>query len=115
MFHCFKYIRRYFVADMICTLSHKIFLMCRPRYMIISTCYVFGIYEELMLRLEGNYLTLKLYFEIEFIGTPSCSLSIKDMMMNGFFSLDIVLTFFVAYVDKETHILEYHPCLTSFN
>lgn len=36
-------------------------------------------------------------------------LSITDDVINGFFAIDIILTFFVAYLDKETYLLVDDP------
>ncbi|KAK8595655.1 hypothetical protein V6N13_000355 [Hibiscus sabdariffa] len=44
-------------------------------------------------------------FELGFINKPVAPLSITDNVVNGFFALDIVLTFFVAYLDKATYLL----------
>ncbi|KAE8682883.1 Potassium channel AKT1 [Hibiscus syriacus] len=44
-------------------------------------------------------------FEFGFIKKPEAPLSITDNVVNGFFALDIVLTFFVAYLDKATYLL----------
>ncbi|XVF34729.1 hypothetical protein REPUB_Repub18cG0084200 [Reevesia pubescens] len=44
-------------------------------------------------------------FEFGFLKKPESPLSIIDNVVNGFFALDIILTFFVAYLDKTTYIL----------
>ncbi|GMI97686.1 K+ transporter 1 [Hibiscus trionum] len=44
-------------------------------------------------------------FELGFINKPEAPLSVTDNVVNGFFALDIVLTFFVAYLDKATYLL----------
>ncbi|KAK8602184.1 hypothetical protein V6N13_058164 [Hibiscus sabdariffa] len=44
-------------------------------------------------------------FEFGFIEKPGPPLSITDNVVNGFFVLDIILTFFVAYLDKATYLL----------
>ncbi|KAE8669154.1 Potassium channel AKT1 [Hibiscus syriacus] len=43
-------------------------------------------------------------FEFGFLHKPYPVLSITDNVVNGFFALDIVLTFFVAYMDKATYL-----------
>ncbi|GAB2300371.1 RAC-alpha serine/threonine-protein kinase [Dionaea muscipula] len=48
-------------------------------------------------------------FEFGFIDRPRKPLSIIDNVVNGFFALDIVLTFFVAYLDKTTYLLVDEP------
>ncbi|GFP80239.1 potassium channel akt1 [Phtheirospermum japonicum] len=44
-------------------------------------------------------------FEFGFLDKPAGPLSITDNVVNGFFAIDIVLTFFVAYLDKNTYVL----------
>ncbi|KAH8482264.1 hypothetical protein H0E87_029646 [Populus deltoides] len=44
-------------------------------------------------------------FEFGFLKQPQSPLSICDNVVNGFFAVDIVLTFFVAYLDKVTYLL----------
>lgn len=44
-------------------------------------------------------------FEFGFLDSPALSLSITDNVVNGFFAIDIVLTFFVAYLDKVSYLL----------
>lgn len=44
-------------------------------------------------------------FEFGFIRKPIRGLSIADNIVNAFFAIDIILTFFVAYLDKSTYLL----------
>ncbi|KAI3468309.1 hypothetical protein Pfo_024972 [Paulownia fortunei] len=44
-------------------------------------------------------------FEFGFLRRPKGPLSITDNVVNGFFAIDIVLSFFVAYLDKSTYLL----------
>ncbi|KAJ8750423.1 hypothetical protein K2173_015562 [Erythroxylum novogranatense] len=44
-------------------------------------------------------------FEFCFIQQTVRALSIADYIVNGFFAIDIVVTFFVAYLDKATYLL----------
>ncbi|GMI84275.1 K+ transporter 1 [Hibiscus trionum] len=44
-------------------------------------------------------------FELGFLDKPATPLSVTDNVVNGFFALDIILTFFVAYLDKTTYLL----------
>lgn len=44
-------------------------------------------------------------YEFGFLESPRGVLSVTDNLVNGFFAIDIVLTFFVAYVDKATYVL----------
>ncbi|KAF2310699.1 hypothetical protein GH714_016416 [Hevea brasiliensis] len=48
-------------------------------------------------------------FEFGFLKKPEGPLSIADNVVNGFFAVDIVLTFFVAYLDKTTYLLVDNP------
>lgn len=43
-------------------------------------------------------------FEFGFLDEPKGPLSIADNVVNGLFAIDIVLTFFVAYLDKATYL-----------
>ncbi|KAL9667363.1 hypothetical protein QQ045_001717 [Rhodiola kirilowii] len=44
-------------------------------------------------------------FEFGFLTKPKGPLAITDNIVNGFFAIDIILTFFVAYLDKKTFVL----------
>lgn len=44
-------------------------------------------------------------FEFGFLDSPKGVLSKTDNVVNGFFAIDIILTFFVAYIDKATYVL----------
>lgn len=44
-------------------------------------------------------------YEFGFIRSPIKVLSIADNIVNGIFGIDIVLTFFVAYLDSQTFLL----------
>ncbi|XP_074280504.1 potassium channel AKT1-like isoform X2 [Silene latifolia] len=44
-------------------------------------------------------------YEFGFLQTPIKGLAIADNIVNGFFFIDIVLTFFVAYLDPQTFLL----------
>ncbi|KAI4335782.1 hypothetical protein L6164_014392 [Bauhinia variegata] len=48
-------------------------------------------------------------FEFGFLKKPAVPLSIIDNVVNGFFAADIVVTFFVAYLDKTTYLLVDNP------
>lgn len=48
-------------------------------------------------------------FEFGFLRKPQGPLAIVDNVVNGFFALDIILTFFVAYLDKLTYLLVDNP------
>ncbi|KAK4487261.1 hypothetical protein RD792_006137 [Penstemon davidsonii] len=44
-------------------------------------------------------------FEFGFLDKPEGPLPIMDNIVNGFFAIDIILTFFVAYLDRTTYLL----------
>nr|WIV69042.1 potassium channel AKT1 [Salicornia europaea] len=44
-------------------------------------------------------------FEFGFLDSPIKDLAIVDNVVNGFFAIDIILTFFVAYLDPQTYLL----------
>nr|GEW86305.1 potassium channel AKT1-like [Tanacetum cinerariifolium] len=48
-------------------------------------------------------------FEFGFLERPRRPLSVIDNVVNGFFAIDIILTFFVAYLDKSTYLLVDNP------
>jgi hypothetical protein len=48
-------------------------------------------------------------FEFGFIRKPSGALAAVDNVVNAFFAVDIILTFFVAYLDRMTYLLEDDP------
>ncbi|KAG9147816.1 hypothetical protein Leryth_003419 [Lithospermum erythrorhizon] len=48
-------------------------------------------------------------FEFGFLDEPIEALSITDNIVNGFFAIDIILSFFVAYLDKSTYLLVDEP------
>ncbi|PIN13562.1 K+-channel ERG [Handroanthus impetiginosus] len=50
-------------------------------------------------------------FEFGFIRRPRGLLTITDNIVNGFFAIDIVLTFFAAYLDKSSYLLIDSPKL----
>ncbi|XP_041005098.1 potassium channel AKT1-like [Juglans microcarpa x Juglans regia] len=48
-------------------------------------------------------------FEFGFLKKPQGPLSITDNVVNGFFAVDIIITFFVAYLDRTTYLLVDNP------
>ncbi|KAK4343469.1 hypothetical protein RND71_036563 [Anisodus tanguticus] len=44
-------------------------------------------------------------FEFGFLRKPAGPLAKTDNVVNGFFAIDIILTFFVAYLDRTTYLL----------
>ncbi|CDP04802.1 unnamed protein product [Coffea canephora] len=70
-----------------------------PRYRVWDTFLVFLVF----------YTAWVSPFEFGFLDEPSIALSITDNVVNGFFAIDIILTFFVAYLDKATYLLVDNP------
>ncbi|KAG8376134.1 hypothetical protein BUALT_Bualt09G0031700 [Buddleja alternifolia] len=48
-------------------------------------------------------------FEFGFLEEAEGPLPITDNVVNGFFAIDIILTFFVAYLDRSTYLLVDNP------
>ncbi|KAK6147719.1 hypothetical protein DH2020_018631 [Rehmannia glutinosa] len=48
-------------------------------------------------------------YEFGFLDKPEGPLAMTDNVVNGFFAIDIVLTFFVAYLDRNTYLLVDDP------
>lgn len=49
-------------------------------------------------------------FEVAFLySKPKRNLCIADNIVDLFFAVDIILTFFVAYIDQRTHLLVREP------
>ncbi|GMY35927.1 potassium channel AKT1-like isoform X1 [Fagus crenata] len=48
-------------------------------------------------------------FEFGFLKKPQGPLAITDNVVNGFFAVDIIITFFVAYLDKTSYLLVDDP------
>ncbi|KAK6120353.1 hypothetical protein DH2020_045910 [Rehmannia glutinosa] len=48
-------------------------------------------------------------YEFGFLDKPEGPLAITDNVVNGFFAIDIVLMFFVAYLDRNTYLLVDDP------
>ncbi|KAE9609220.1 putative potassium channel, voltage-dependent, EAG/ELK/ERG [Lupinus albus] len=53
-------------------------------------------------------------FEFGFLIEPKIGLSVTDNVVNAIFAIDIVLTFFVAYLDKATYLLIDKPKLIAW-
>ena len=53
-------------------------------------------------------------FEFAFLTYKQNPLFILDNIVNAFFAIDIILTFFVAYVDSQSYLLVYEPKRISF-
>ncbi|OIV96502.1 hypothetical protein TanjilG_07894 [Lupinus angustifolius] len=53
-------------------------------------------------------------FEFGFLIKPKNALQVTDNVVNAFFAIDIVITFFVAYLDKATYLLVDKPKLIAW-
>ncbi|XP_041992405.1 potassium channel AKT1-like [Salvia splendens] len=62
-------------------------------------------YWERLLIILVFYTAWMSPFEFSFTIEHNGPLGIADNVVNGFFAIDIVLTFFVAYLDKSTYLL----------
>ncbi|KAL6533861.1 hypothetical protein OROHE_013694 [Orobanche hederae] len=69
-------------------------------------------YRTAILRAWETFLVVLVFytawvspFEFGFLKGPKGPLAITDNIVNGFFAIDIVLTFFVAYLEKSTYLL----------
>eukprot|EP01018_Ginkgo_biloba_P031336 Gb_18871 [translate_table: standard] len=65
-------------------------------------------WETFMIFLVG-YSACVCPFELGFIDTPKGGLLIADIIVDTFFSIDVILTFFVACVDAKAHMLIDNP------
>ncbi|KAJ6373094.1 hypothetical protein OIU76_027433 [Salix suchowensis] len=82
--------------------SNRRVILCRyilspfdPRYRLWDTFLVFLVF----------YTAWVSPFEFGYLSKPSGGLAIADNVVNGFFAIDIILTFSVAYLDKSSYLL----------
>uniref|UniRef100_A0A5B7AUC1 Potassium channel n=1 Tax=Davidia involucrata TaxID=16924 RepID=A0A5B7AUC1_DAVIN len=75
-----------------------------PRYRIWETFLVFLVF----------YTAWVSPFEFGFLDKPRGPLSITDNVVNGFFAIDIIATFFVAYLDRASYLLIDDPKLIAW-
>jgi Ion transport protein len=86
-----------------------------PDFFLIMSCFVLflGFFESRAWQIF--LITLVIFsawicpFELAFLRQLPKNLYIADNIVNTFFAVDIVLTFFVAYLDKETYLLVDNP------
>lgn len=71
--------------------------------------FVFGRGWETFLVILVIYSSWVSPFEFGFLNKPLTGLSTADNIVDGFFAIDIVLTFFVAYLDRGTYLLVDDP------
>ncbi|XP_074573402.1 potassium channel AKT1-like [Curcuma longa] len=53
-------------------------------------------------------------FEFGFLGHAKGNLALVDNIVNAFFAIDIILTFFLAYLDRTTYLLVDNPKLIAW-
>ncbi|XP_042377518.1 potassium channel AKT1-like [Zingiber officinale] len=53
-------------------------------------------------------------FEFGFLGHATGALALVDNIVNAFFAIDIILTFFVAYLDRTTYLMVDDPKLIAW-
>ncbi|XP_059460483.1 potassium channel AKT1-like [Corylus avellana] len=70
-----------------------------PRYRLWETFLVFLVFYTAWVSL----------FEFGFLEKPRGPLAVIDNIVNGFFAIDIALTFFVAYLDETSYLLIDNP------
>jgi hypothetical protein len=71
----------------------------------ISSAFLYLRYWELFLILLVIYSAWICPFELAFLRDLPSELLLVENIVNSFFAIDIVLTFFLAYVDSKTHLL----------
>lgn len=99
----------FFSSDLLPSLGARINQTTRLRKYIISP------YAPRYRAWEMSLIVLVLYsawicpFEFSFLSYKIDALFIIDNIVNGFFAIDIVLTFFVAYLDSQSYLLVDDP------
>ena len=84
----------------------------------VDLCMMIVINNNWFCRLWEKFLMLLVFysawvcpFEFGFLEKSKGALSITDNIVNGFFAIDIVLTFFIAYLDKSSYLFIDNPKL----
>lgn len=81
------------------------------QFMFFYSCPILQKLSSFFRAWETYLVVLVLYtawvspFEFGFLRKPQQPLSIIDNVVNGFFAIDIILTFFLAYLDRSTYLL----------
>ncbi|KAK8933583.1 Potassium channel AKT1 [Platanthera zijinensis] len=70
----------------------------------------YRVWESFLIILVG-YTAWVSPFEFGFLTKTTGALSIADNVVNAFFAIDIILTFFVAYLEKTTYLLVDNPTM----
>ncbi|KAI8022014.1 Potassium channel AKT1 [Camellia lanceoleosa] len=110
------YDRRYrFSLSLSVSLSLSLPLHSNADFIYYQLCFLYSLSLSIYLFIywawETFLVVLVLYtawvspFEFGFLEKPDTPLTIADNVVNGFFAVDIILTFFVAYLDKATYVL----------
>jgi phosphoglycerol transferase MdoB-like AlkP superfamily enzyme len=74
-------------------------------HLLKFSCIIYYRAWELLLVVLVIYSAWICPFEFAFLTYKEDGLFIVDNIVNGFFAIDIVLTFFVAYHDKDSYLL----------
>lgn len=93
----------------IITLSSVILKINLSKLVILFYFYFFCRAWETYLVVLVIYTAWVSPFEFGFLKKPEGPLAITDNVVNGFFAVDIILTFFVAYLDRTTYLLVDEP------
>lgn len=91
--------------DMLPSLGARINQTTRLRRYIVSPFAPRYRAWEMILVLLVIYSAWICPFEFAFLTYKEVTLFILDNIVNGFFAIDIVLTFFVAYLDNHSYLL----------
>ncbi|GAB2232518.1 hypothetical protein Droror1_Dr00011555 [Drosera rotundifolia] len=103
------YSRYSFTNEILPPLGARSHRRVRLHRFVVSPCDRRYQYWETFLIFLVLYTAWVSPFEFGFIDKPRKPLSIIDNVVNFFFALDIILTFFVAYLDKTTYLLVDEP------
>ncbi|KAD6795064.1 hypothetical protein E3N88_05960 [Mikania micrantha] len=123
----YRYTRISYLSDFILFLNAFVCINVSDSYVsqVMMMCYSVHIHrrykctgispitvtERICMAWETYLVVLVLYtawvspFEFGFLKEPRKPLSVIDNVVNGFFAIDIILTFFLAYLDKSTYLL----------
>ncbi|KAL8108318.1 hypothetical protein AgCh_024683 [Apium graveolens] len=98
-----------FSKDLLPSLGSSINQATRlPKYIISPFSPLYRAWEMFLVILV-IYSAWLCPFEFAFLTYKQNPLFIFDNIVNAFFAIDIILTFFVAYVDSQSYLLVYEP------
>ncbi|XP_022715550.1 potassium channel KAT1-like isoform X3 [Durio zibethinus] len=111
-FHCFPFCDihgSFFSSDLLPSLGARINQATKLRKYIISPFNPHYRAWEMWLVVLVIYSAWICPFEFAFLTYKKDALFIVDNIVNGFFAVDIILTFFVAYLDSQSYLLVDDP------